>query len=119
MAGTTGAMVGVRRVGPKAMRVQIRDHKLTHYCGAPMVHSMLGNAPAEMRKGIDHKVHALVAAAPPPAAMIEGMGQIGFDIVHVYGLTETYGPAAICANHEEWNRLPLGAQMRRNGRQRV
>jgi len=119
IAAAAGTNVCLRKVEAKAILDQIRDHKVTHYCGAPIVHSMLVNAPAEMRKGIDHKVHALVAAAPPPAAMIEGMGKIGFDIVHVYGLTETYGPAAICAKHESWEKLPLEEQVRRNGRQGV
>jgi fatty-acyl-CoA synthase len=97
----------------------IREHKVSHYCGAPIVHSMLVSAPAEWREGITHKVSALVAAAPPPAAVIEGMGKIGFDITHVYGLTETYGPAAVCAKHEEWLDLPLDEQVRLNGRQGV
>ena len=119
IAAAAGTNVCLRKVEAKAILESIRDHKVTHYCGAPIVHQMLVNAPAAMRKGIDHKVHALVAAAPPPAAMIEGMGQIGFDIVHVYGLTETYGPAAICAKHEEWNDLPLEEQVRHNGRQGV
>ncbi|MBZ0124853.1 MAG: AMP-binding protein, partial [Rhodocyclaceae bacterium] len=82
-------------------------------------HSMLINAPAEWREGITHKVSALVAAAPPPASMIEGMNRIGFDITHVYGLTETYGPAAVCAKHPEWSALPLEEQVRLNGRQGV
>ena len=56
-----------------------------------------------MRAGIDHTVHRLVAGAAPPAAVIEGMERIGFDITHVYGLTETYGPAAVCAKHAEWD----------------
>ena len=60
-----------------------------------------------------------MAAAPPPAAVIEGMGRMGFDITHVYGLTETYGPAAVCAKHPEWDALPLEEQVRRNGRQGV
>src|SRR5258705_13324904 len=80
---------------------------------------MVVNAPFEQRKGISHQVNAVVAAAPPPAAMIEGMGRIGFDITHVYGLTETYGPAAVCAKHPEWNELALEEQVRRNGRQGV
>src|SRR5258706_3148531 len=119
VAAAAGTIVCLRRVEAKAIVDQIRDHKVTHYWGARIVHSMLVTAPAEMRKGIDHRVHALVAAAPPPAAMIEGMGKIGFDIVHVYGLTETYGPAAICAKHESWEKLPLEEQVRRNGRQGV
>jgi fatty-acyl-CoA synthase len=111
--------VCLRKVEARPILELIRDHKVTHYCGAPIVHSMLVNAPAEWRTGIEHEVHALVAAAPPPAAMIEGMGRIGFDITHVYGLTETYGPAAVCAKHAEWNDLPLEEQVRRNGRQGV
>ncbi len=119
IAAAAGTNVCLRKVEAKLILELIRDHKVTHYCGAPIVHSMLVNAPAEWRKGIAHEVHALVAAAPPPAAMIEGMGKIGFDITHVYGLTETYGPAAVCAKHGEWNDLPLEEQVRRNGRQGV
>jgi fatty-acyl-CoA synthase len=80
---------------------------VTHYCGAPIVHSMLINAPAELRAGITTRCAGLVAGAPPPAAMIEGMAKIGFDITHVYGLTETYGPAAVCAKHPTGRALPL------------
>ena len=119
MAANAGTNVCLRRVEAKAILDAIREHKVTHYCGAPIVHSMLINAPAEWRAGIDHKVSALVAAAPPPASMIEGMNTIGFDITHVYGLTETYGPAAVCAKHPEWSKLPLEEQVRLNGRQGV
>ncbi|MFL5505821.1 MAG: AMP-binding enzyme, partial [Gemmatimonadales bacterium] len=107
------------KVEAKAILELIRAHKVTHYCGAPIVHAMLLNAPEEWKRGIDHEVHCLVAAAPPPAAVIEGMGKMGFDITHVYGLTETYGPAAVCAKHAEWDELPLEEQVRRNGRQGV
>jgi fatty-acyl-CoA synthase len=92
---------------------------VTHYCGAPIVHSMLINAPDSMKQGISHKVSALVAAAAPPAAVIEGMERMGFDITHVYGLTETYGPAAVCAKHDQWMSLDIGARTERNGRQGV
>ena len=119
MAANAGTNVCLRRVEAKAILDAIREHKVTHYCGAPIVHSMLINAPAEWRVGIGHKVSALVAAAPPLASMIEGMGNIGFDITHVYGLTETYGPAAVCARHPEWSGLPLEEQVRLNGRQGV
>jgi len=119
MAAAAGTNVCLRRVEAKQILALIREHKVTHYCGAPIVHSMLLNAPAEWRAGIDHEVHCLVAAAPPPAAVIEGMGKIGFDITHVYGLTETYGPAAVCAKHPEWSELPLEEQVRKNGRQGV
>jgi fatty-acyl-CoA synthase len=119
LAANSGTNVCLRRVDAKLIFDAIREHKVSHYCGAPIVHSLLINAPQEMRDGINHKVSALVAAAPPPAAVIEGMGRIGFDITHVYGLTETYGPAAVCAKHEEWLALPLDEQVRLNGRQGV
>jgi fatty-acyl-CoA synthase len=108
MAANAGTNVCLRRVEAKPILDAIREHKVTHYCGAPIVHSMLINAPAEWRAGIDHKVSALVAAAPPPASMIEGMNRIGFDITHVYGLTETYGPAAVCAKHPGVERTAAG-----------
>jgi fatty-acyl-CoA synthase len=119
IAAAAGTNVCLRRVDAKLILELIRAHRVTHYCGAPIVHSMLLNAPAEWKQGIDHEVHCLVAAAPPHAAVIEGMGRMGFDITHVYGLTETYGPAAVCAKHEEWAALPLEEQVRRNGRQGV
>ena len=119
IAAAAGTSVCLRKVEAKPILDLIREHRVTHYCGAPIVHAMLLNAPAEWKRGIDHEVHCLVAAAPPPAAVIEGMATMGFDITHVYGLTETYGPAAVCAKHPEWSGLPLEEQVRRNGRQGV
>ena len=119
MAANAGTNVCLRRVEAVAILDAIRDEKVTHYCGAPIVHSLLINAPDEWKRGITHRVKGLVAAAAPPAAMIEGMERMGFDITHVYGLTETYGPAAICAAQEEWRTLDIGARTERNGRQGV
>jgi fatty-acyl-CoA synthase len=119
MAANAGTNVCLRRVEAKAILDAIRDERVTHYCGAPIVHAMLINAPDEWKRGIDHRVHGLVAAAAPPAAMIEGMERMGFDITHVYGLTETYGPAAICAKQPEWAGLDIGARTELNGRQGV
>jgi fatty-acyl-CoA synthase len=119
VAAAAGTNICLRKVDPCAVFELIRKHKVTHYCGAPIVHSMLINAPAEWKRGIDHQVSCLVAAAAPPAAIMEGMQKIGFDITHVYGLTETYGPAAVCAKHEEWNDLPLEQRVELNGRQGV
>jgi fatty-acyl-CoA synthase len=119
MAANAGTNVCLRRVDAKLVLDAIREHKVTHYCGAPIVHAMLINAPEELKKGIAHKVSCLVAAAAPPASVIEGMQRIGFDITHVYGLTETYGPAAVCAKHAEWDALDIGARTERNGRQGV
>lgn len=119
MAANAGTNVCLRRVDPRLIFDAIRAHRVTHYCGAPIVHSLLASAPAAWREGIDHTVHGLVAAAPPPAAVIEGMARIGFDLTHVYGLTETYGPAAVCAKHDEWADLTLSEQVALNGRQGV
>src|ERR1700686_2986999 len=107
MAANAGTNVCLRRIDAKAIFNTIRLHKVTHFCAAPIVHSMLINAPEEMRSGIEHKVSGCIAGAAPPASVIEGMERIGFDITHVYGLTETYGPAAVCAKQESWNELPL------------
>ena len=119
MAANAGVNVCLRRVDPRLIFDAIREHGVTHYCGAPIVHSMLANAPEAWRDGINHKVSGLIAAAPPPAAVIESMAKIGFDITHVYGLTETYGPAAVCAKHDAWRDLPLAEQVVLNGRQGV
>ena len=119
IAAIAGTNVCLRKVEAKAILDAIRAYRVTHYCGAPIVHSMLINAPDEMKRGIDHEVSCLVAAAAPPAAVIEGMQRMGFDITHVYGLTETYGPAAVCAKHDEWQSLDIGARTERNGRQGV
>ncbi|MCB1740203.1 MAG: AMP-binding protein, partial [Gammaproteobacteria bacterium] len=87
------------------------------YCGAPIVHTTLINADPALREGIDWPVKAMVAGAAPPAAMIQGMSELGFEVTHVYGLTEVYGPAAACAQHDSWRALPLAEQVRLNGRQ--
>ncbi len=119
VAANTGVNVCLRKVDPVVIFDLIKRHRVTHYCGAPIVHSTLVNAPSELRAGIDWKVNAFVAGAAPPAAMIEGMEQIGFDLTHVYGLTEVYGPATVCAKHAEWESLDIRARAERNGRQGV
>jgi 3-(methylthio)propionyl---CoA ligase len=119
MAANAGTNVCLRRVEAATIFDAIRTHKVTHYCGAPIVHAMLINAPAEQKRGITHKVSCLVAAAAPPSSVIEGMEEMGFDITHVYGLTETYGPAAVCAKHAQWSALDIGERTERNGRQGV
>ena len=119
VAAAAGTNVCLRKVDPKLIFDLIRRHRVTHYCGAPIVHSLLINAPQEWREGIGHRVSCLVAAAAPPAAIIEGMQKMDFDITHVYGLTETYGPAAVCAKQEEWDALSLEDRVEMNGRQGV
>jgi 3-(methylthio)propionyl---CoA ligase len=119
IAAAAGTNVCLRRVDAKLIFDLIRRHRVTHYCGAPIVHNLLLNAPAEWKQGIGHTVSCLVAGAAPPVAVIEGMEKMGFNITHVYGLTETYGPAAVCAKHEEWNALPTEKRAELNGRQGV
>jgi fatty-acyl-CoA synthase len=118
MAANSGTNVCLRKVDASEIFRLMRADGVTHYCGAPVVHNLLINAPEELREGVG-RVSAMVAAAAPPAAMIEGMERLGFDLTHVYGLTETYGPAAVCAKHEEWDGLDVAERARRNGRQGV
>ncbi|WP_218242892.1 acyl-CoA synthetase [Comamonas fluminis] len=119
VAARAAVNVCLRRVDAQAILDAIRNHGVTHYCGAPIVHSLLVNAPAAMKEGVPAGVKAMVAGAAPPASMIEGMEAMGFDITHVYGLTETYGPATVCAKHESWNELDIGERARLNSRQGV
>jgi fatty-acyl-CoA synthase len=119
VAAMAGTNVCLRRVEAAAIFDAIRAHRVTHYCGAPIVHSLLVNAPAELKQGIAHRVNAMVAGAAPPATMIEGMERLGFELTHVYGLTEVYGPATVCARQPEWEELEVGERAAKNGRQGV
>ena len=114
-----GTHVCLRKIDPQLIFDAIRNYKVDHYCAAPIVHNILIAAPEHMRTGIDHPVKAMVAGAAPPAAMIEGMAKIGFDILHVYGLTEVYGPAAVAVKKPDWAHASLSEQTRLNARQGV
>ncbi|WP_244850520.1 acyl-CoA synthetase [Caballeronia sp. SL2Y3] len=119
VAARAGVNVCLRKIDAKAIFDLIRRQRVTHYCGAPIVQNLLVNAPDDMKAGITHKVHAMVAGAAPPAAMIEGMERLGFELTHVYGLTEVYGPATVCAQQAEWSTLDIGERARLNARQGV
>jgi fatty-acyl-CoA synthase len=119
MAERAGVNVCLRRVEAKAMLDAIRDNGVTHMCGAPIVYSMLINAPAELRAGLKHRIAGQVAGAAPPAAIIEGAEEIGIELTHVYGLTEVYGPAGVCSKQETWSFMPIDRRSERNGRQGV
>jgi fatty-acyl-CoA synthase len=114
-----GTHVCLRKVEAQAILDAIRTEKVDHYCAAPIVHNLLVAAPEAMRAGIDHTVRAMVAGAAPPASMIEGMARIGFEITHVYGLTEVYGPASVAVKRPEWEAASLSERTRLNGRQGV
>jgi fatty-acyl-CoA synthase len=119
VAARAGVNVCLRKVEAQAIFDLIRAHGVTHYCAAPIVHSLLINAPDQMKAGVPSGVKAMVAGAAPPAAMIEGMEKLGFELTHVYGLTEVYGPAAVCVKHDEWDSLDISERARLNSRQGV
>ncbi|NBS47540.1 MAG: acyl-CoA synthetase, partial [Betaproteobacteria bacterium] len=119
VAARAGVNVCLRRVEAQAIFDAMREHGVTHYCGAPIVHGLLVNAPDAMKAGVPKGIKGMVAGAAPPAAMIEGMEKMGFDLTHVYGLTEVYGPATVCAKHEAWDALDIGERARLNARQGV
>lgn len=119
VAARAGVNVCLRKVEAQAMIDAIKQHGVTHYCGAPIVHSLLVNAPESMKQGLPQGVKVMVAGAAPPASMIEGMERLGFELTHVYGLTEVYGPATVCPKHDEWDALDIGERARLNARQGV
>ena len=114
-----GTHVCLRKVEAQAILDAMREHEVDHYCAAPIVHSLLTNASDEQRAGITQKVRGMVAGAAPPASMIEGMARIGFELIHVYGLTEVYGPAGVCVQRPGWSDETLSDRARLNGRQGV
>lgn len=119
IAARAGINVCLRRVDAQHIFAAIKEHGVTHYCAAPIVHNLLVNAPDELKEGVPPGVKGLIAGAAPPASIIEGMEKLGFDLTHVYGLTEVYGPAAVCVKQDEWNEVDIGERARLNARQGV
>ncbi len=119
IAALAGTNICLRKVEAGAIFDAIADRGVTHFCGAPIVLSLILNAKPEERRSFEHRVHVMTAAAPPPAAVLEAMEQSGFHMTHVYGLTETYGPAVICAWKKEWDALPMQDQAAKKARQGV
>jgi fatty-acyl-CoA synthase len=119
IAARAGVNVCLRKVDAEHIFQAIKAHGVTHYCAAPIVHGFLVNARPELKEGVPSGVKAMVAGAAPPAAMIEGMEKMGFDLTHVYGLTETYGPAAVCVKHDTWEEQQIGDRAALNARQGV
>jgi fatty-acyl-CoA synthase len=97
----------------------IADHKVTHLCGAPIVMATLLNAHADEKRALPHVIEFFTAAAPPPEAVLAAMKEAGFNVTHLYGLTECYGPAVVNDWHEEWDELPLPEQAAKKARQGV
>ena len=119
MAARAGVNVCLRKVAALEIFEAIRSHGVTHYCAAPIVHGMLVNAPDALKQGLPTGVKCMVAGAAPPASMIEGVEALGFDLTHVYGLTEVFGPATVCAKQADWAALDIGDRARLNARQGV
>jgi fatty-acyl-CoA synthase len=116
MAGTH---VCLRRVDATAIYETISREGVTHLCGAPVVMNMLLNAGVQLKRPLDRRIEMMTSGAAPPVAVIEGMAELGFHITHVYGLTEVYGPAVICAWRDEWDKLPAAERARLKARQGV
>ena len=116
-AAVAATNVCLRKVEPAKVFALIAEHRVTHYCGAPIVHNTLANAPAALRQHVDHAVHGMVAGAAPPAATFAAMERMGFELTHVYGLTEVYGPASVCVPRPEWRGLTIDERATLNSRQ--
>jgi fatty-acyl-CoA synthase len=114
-----GTHVCLRAVRANAMYAAIADYKVTHLCGAPIVMAALLNAPANEKKPLPHVVEFFTAAAPPPEAVLAAMKAAGFNVTHLYGLTECYGPAVVNDWHQEWDALSATEQAHKKARQGV
>jgi fatty-acyl-CoA synthase len=119
LAAIGGTSICLRKVDPELILQLIRQHNVTHYCGAPIVHAMIAEAALTQTAPIEHKVAGLIAGAAPPAAVLAKMERIGIELTHVYGLTETYGPATVCVKQDDWADRTLEERVQLNGRQGV
>ena len=119
VAAAAGTNICLRRVEAAPVFDALAQHKVTHFCGAPIVMNMINNAPEAAKKPLPHTVNVMTAGAPPPAAVIQGMESHGFRVIHLYGLTETYGPATISEWQEQWDDLDASERARLKSRQGV
>ena len=119
LALVAGTSVCLRRASAKTIFDALVDHDVTHMCGAPIIMQFIIGATAEERRPLERTIEFMTAAAPPPAAVLEALERENFRVTHVYGLTEVYGPATVCAWHEDWNALPTAEQARLKARQGV
>ncbi len=119
LAALAGTSICLRNVNAASIFTAIARHKVTHFGGAPVIMNMIINASEKERSVFTHEVNMMTAAAPPPASVLSAMEEQGFRVTHVYGLTETYGPAVICAWNEDWEDLPLDQRIEKKSRQGV
>lgn len=114
-----GTHVCLRDVDPAKIFPLIGEHKVTHMCGAPIVLNMLVHAPKDVKCRFDHKIEVATGGAAPPSTVIARMAGMGFNVTHLYGLTETYGPSTVCVFQDEWTDLPLDEKALKMSRQGV
>lgn len=114
-----GVHICLRKIDAQLILNHMAAHQVNYYCAAPIVHNLLINAPSAWLEPVKQQVKGMVAGAAPPASMIEGMVKLGFDITHVYGLTEVYGPASVAVKRPSWAASEMAEQVRLNGRQGV
>ena len=114
-----GTHVFMRSPTAEGIYHALGEYGVTHLCGAPIIMSMIAQAPERQRRAFEQKVKLMTAAAPPPASVISAMESMGISVTHVYGLTEVYGPAVVCAEKETWQALPLDEQAKLKSRQGV
>ncbi len=114
-----GTHVCLRKVDPALIFPAIAQHRVTHLCGAPIVLNMLVHAPESTKRRFDHRVEVATGGAAPPSAVIEAMEKMGFTVTHLYGLTESYGPAALCAWQAGWEKKALTERAQLMARQGV
>ncbi len=119
LSAIIGTHVCLRQVRAKPIWDALADEQVTHLCGAPIVMSLMISAPAEEQRVLDHGVQFFTAAAPPPEKLLADMKTAGFEVTHLYGLTETYGPAVVNDWHDSWSALPVAQQARLKARQGV
>ncbi|MGH6680842.1 MAG: acyl-CoA synthetase, partial [Bradyrhizobium sp.] len=119
VAAASGVNVCLRKVEPTKIFALLKEHGVTHMCGAPIVYNTLINAPDAPRSTTGNPVIGLIAGAAPPVAVLEGAERIGIKLTHVYGLTEVYGPASVCAEQPGWDALPAAERAQLNRRQGV
>jgi fatty-acyl-CoA synthase len=119
IAALNGTSVCLRAVRDDAIFDSIREHGVTHMCGAPIVMSLMANAPADLNADIDHTINFMTAGAAPPPAILEAMANLNIKVTHAYGLTEVYGPAVVCSWREAWDDLPMAEQAEIKSRQGV
>ena len=114
-----GRVICLRNIDVKKIFELIDKYEVTHFGGAPIVLNMLANAPKDQQKELKRKVYVLTAGAPPPSIIFEKMKKLGFEVMHVYGLTETYGHILQCAWNDEWDGLDQDNQNEIKARQGV